>query len=210
MKPAARATTVVERLAAAYPDAACELVHASPLQLLVATILSAHCTDQRVNLVTPQLFERYPTAADFAAAGVAELESLIRSTGFFHAKARAIREMAQDLVMRFGGEVPDRMEDLVTLRGVGRKTANVVRGVAWGLPGLAVDTHVSRLASRLRLSQADDPVKIERDICAVVPERDWTPLGLRLIQHGRCVCVARKPRCPDCVLNDICPSAQLG
>ncbi|MGA9112932.1 MAG: endonuclease III [Candidatus Dormiibacterota bacterium] len=204
-----RATTVVERLAAEYPDAACALVHDGPLQLLVATILSAQCTDERVNLVTPGLFHRYPDAAAFAESDPAELEELIRSTGFFHTKARAIIAMSQEVVARFGGRVPDRMEDLVTLRGVGRKTANVVLGVAFGKPGFAVDTHVTRLTGRLKLSSSTDPVEIETDVCSMVPAAEWTDLGLRLILHGRQVCAARNPRCPVCVLNDVCPSAQL-
>lgn len=206
----ARVAEVVERLRAEYPQATCALVHQSPLQLLVATILSAQATDERVNMVTPALFARYPTAADLAEARQEDLEDLIRSTGFFRMKARAIREMSQDLVTRFGGQVPPRMEDLVTLRGVGRKTANVVLGVAFGLPGFPVDTHVSRLVARLRLTTATDPVEIEKDICAMVPPEEWTDLSLRLILHGRRVCVARSPRCPQCVLNDICPSAELG
>ena len=204
-----RATTVVERLAAEYPDAACALVHDGPLQLLVATILSAQYTDERVNLVTPGLFHRYPDAAAFAESDPAELEELIRSTGFFHTKARAIIAMSQEVVARFGGRVPDRMEDLVTLRGVGRKTANVVLGVAFGKPGFAVDTHVTRLTGRLKLSSSTDPVEIETDVCSMVPAAEWTDLGLRLILHGRQVCAARNPRCPVCVLNDVCPSAQL-
>ena len=205
-----RAATVVERLRAEYPVAHCALAHESPLQLLVATILSAQCTDERVNMVTPRLFARYPDAEALAAVPQEELEEVIRSTGFFRMKARAIREMSQDLVARFDGEVPPRMEDLVTLRGVGRKTANVVLGVAFGVPGLPVDTHVTRLSARLRLTSATDPVEIERDICAMVAPEEWTELSLRLILHGRQVCAARTPRCPACVLNDICPSAQLG
>ena len=206
----ARALEVVERLRGEYPQATCALVHESPLQLLVATILSAQCTDERVNLVTPVLFGRYPTAAALAGARQEDVEEVIRSTGFFRMKARAIREMAQDVVERFSGDVPARMEDLVTLRGVGRKTANVVLGVAFGLPGFPVDTHVTRLCGRLRLTTAVDPVQIEADVCSMVPESEWTDLSLRLILHGRGVCVARSPRCPRCVLNDICPSAQLG
>ncbi len=206
----ARVLEVVERLRMEYPQAECALVHESPLQLLVATILSAQCTDERVNIVTPVLFSRYPTAQGLAEARQEDLEEVIRSTGFFRMKARAIREMCQDVVGRFGGEVPARMEDLMTLRGVGRKTANVVLGVAFGLPGFPVDTHVTRLSGRLRLTSASDPVEIETDVCSMVPENEWTDLSLRLILHGRRVCVARSPRCPVCVLNDICPSAQLG
>jgi endonuclease-3 len=201
---------VVERLRAEYTQATCALVHESPPELLVATILSAQTTDERVNMVTPVLFRRYPTVEALAAAQQEELEEVIRSTGFFRMKARAIREMAQDIVERYGGEVPSRMEDLVTLRGVGRKTANVVLGVGFGVPGFPVDTHVTRLVGRLRLSSARDPVEIETDICSMVPPQEWTDLSLRLILHGRQVCVARAPRCPRCVLNDICPSAQLG
>ncbi len=161
-------------------------------------------------MVTPVLFARYPTVEALAEARQEDVEEIIRSTGFFRMKARAIREMCQDIVSRFGGEVPARMEDLVTLRGVGRKTANVVLGVAFGVPGFPVDTHVTRLTRRLRLTSSTDPVDIERDVCSMVPEEEWTNLSLRLILHGRRVCVARSPRCPLCVLNDICPSAQLG
>jgi endonuclease-3 len=206
----ARALEVVERLRAEYPQATCALVHESPLQLLVATILSAQTTDERVNMVTPILFARYPTAQAIAESRQDDMEELVRSTGFFRMKARAIREMSQDVVARFGGAVPPRMEDLVTLRGVGRKTANVVLGVAFGLPGFPVDTHVTRLTRRLRLTTSTNPVEIEADECSMVPEEEWTNLSLRLILHGRRVCVARSPRCPQCVLNDICPSAQLG
>jgi endonuclease-3 len=206
----ARATEVVERLRSEYPEATCALVHESPLQLLVATILSAQTTDELVNKVTPVVFKRYPTAEALAEARQEDVEEIVRTTGFFRMKARAVREMAQDVVARFGGEVPARMEDLVTLRGVGRKTANVVLGVAFGVPGFPVDTHVTRLTRLLRLTAATDPVEIERDICGMVPEDQWTDLSLRLIMHGRRVCIARTPRCPQCVLNDICPSAQLG
>jgi endonuclease III len=201
---------VVERLRAEYPQATCALVHETPLELLVATILSAQCTDERVNMVTPVVFERYPTVQALADAEQGELEAVIHSTGFFRMKGLAIRGMARDIVDRYGGEVPRRMDQLTTLRGVGRKTANVVLGVAFGVPGLPVDTHVTRLAARLRLTSARDPVEIETDICSMVPATDWTDLSLRLILHGRRVCVARSPRCPECVLNDICPSARLG
>jgi endonuclease-3 len=206
----ARVLEVVERLRSEYPRAECALAHESPLQLLVATILSAQCTDERVNMVTPVLFTRYPTAEALAEARQEDVEEAIRSTGFFRMKARAIREMSQDVVSRFGGLVPSRMEDLVSLRGVGRKTANVVLGVAFGVPGFPVDTHVTRLSGRLRLTASSDPVQIESDVCAMVPRQEWTDLSLRLILHGRRVCAARSPRCPECVLNDICPSAQLG
>ncbi|MHB8719175.1 MAG: endonuclease III [Candidatus Dormibacteria bacterium] len=205
----ARAAAVVERLAAEYPVAECALRHASPLQLLVATILSAQTTDERVNAVTPALFARFPTVDALASASQAEVEAIIQSTGFFRMKAQAVREMCGDLVARFGGEVPARMEDLVTLRGVGRKTANVVLGVAFGEPGFPVDTHVTRLVGRLRLSTSQDPLQIEADVCSMVPPREWTSLSLRLILHGRRVCVARTPRCPECVLCDVCPAADL-
>lgn len=201
-----RAELTVERLARIYP-AACELDHRGPFQLLMATILSAQTTDQRVNLVTPGLFRRYPDAAAMARANPEDVEALIRPTGFFRVKARTLIACSRALLERFGGEVPPRMEDLVTLPGVGRKTANVVLGVGFGLPGLAVDTHVIRLANRLHLTRSRDPVRIEKDVCRLVPPKEWTGLGLRLILHGRRVCLARTPRCPACVLNDFCPSA---
>ena len=203
----ARALQVVERLSAEYPQAECALVHGSPFELLVATILSAQTTDERVNMVTPELFARFPSAAELAGAQLDDVEELIRSTGFFRMKARAIVEMSQDLVARFGGDVPPRMEHLVQLRGVGRKTANVVLGVAFGVPGFPVDTHVTRLCGRLRLTRSTDPVRIEAEVCSMVPPSEWTNLSLRLILHGRQVCLARSPRCDRCVLADICPSA---
>jgi endonuclease III len=203
----ARALQVVERLKTAYPDAHTELEHVDPFQLLVATILSAQTTDERVNMVTPALFARYPDAHSLAQAPLPDVEEIIKSTGFFRSKARAIVEMSQDLVARYGGQVPPRIEDLVTLRGVGRKTANVVLGVAFGVPGFAVDTHVTRLTLRLGLTRQTDPVKIEAEVTAMVPPPEWSDLSLRLILHGRRVCTARSPRCADCVLNDICPSA---
>lgn len=216
-KPAARRITaklesqahaVGERLAAEYPDARCALVHDSPYQLLVATILSAQCTDEMVNKVTPALFRRYPTPADLAAADPDELEGLIHSTGFYRSKARNLSAMARDVDERFGGEVPVERDDLVTLGGVGRKTANVVRSVAFGEPGLPVDTHVTRLTNRLGLTKQKDAVKIEFDLMPLFPPEEWGALSLRLIEHGRAVCDARRPRCGECGLNDICPSAQ--
>lgn len=200
-----RAQLTVERLKAVYP-AACELDHRNAFELLVATILSAQATDRTVNVVTPALFERYPTAADLAAAYPAEVERLIMPTGFFRTKTKAIIAASRALVERFGGEVPPRMEDLVTLPGIGRKTANVILGVAFGVPGFAVDTHVTRLTNRLGLVRTRDPVKIEYQVCSMVPPPEWTDLSLRLILHGRRVCIARWPRCEDCVLNDFCPS----
>jgi endonuclease III len=207
-----RAMTVVERLATAYPGSAaelCELRFASPFELLVATILSAQSTDVRVNLVTPALFAAYPEPADLANADPARVEDLIRSTGFFRAKTKSIIGMAAAVVDRFGGEVPREIDELVTLPGVGRKTANVVLSVAFGLPGLPVDTHVGRLTRRLGLTKQTDPVKVEREILGLVPSEELGALSLRLILHGRQVCVARRPRCEDCVLNDICPSSTV-
>ncbi len=203
-----RAQLTVERLAAIYP-AATELQHRNPFELTIATILSAQTTDRAVNQVTPELFRRYPTPADLAAADLAQVEELIKPTGFFRNKARTIVECSQVLVERFGGEVPRRMEDLVTLPGIGRKTANVILGVAFGIPGFAVDTHVIRLTNRLRLVETTDPAKIEQLITAMVPASEWTGLSLRLILHGRRVCEARRPRCEECVLNDFCPSSSV-
>jgi endonuclease-3 len=205
-----RARIVIERLREEYPGTArdlCALVHDSPFQLLVATILSAQTTDERVNMVTPEVFRRWPTPKDLAGADPGELEAVIHSTGFFRNKAKSLIGMAQALEERFGGEVPSALEDLVTLPGVGRKTANVVRSVALGLPGLPVDTHVGRLARRLGLTTETDPVKVEHDLNALVPPEEQGAFSLRLILHGRRVCLARKPRCGDCVLADICPSA---
>ena len=205
----ARATEVVRRLAEEYPDARCALVHRNPFELLVATILSAQSTDVMVNKVTPALFDRYPTPADLAAADVEELEALIHATGFFRSKARSLMGMAAALEERFDGEVPTELDDLVTLPGVGRKTGNVVRSVAFDLPGLPVDTHVKRLVGRLRLSNETDADRIEADLNGMVPPEERGDLSLRLIEHGRLVCDARRPRCDVCVLADICPSARL-
>jgi endonuclease III len=197
----------VRRLRDLYPEARTALHHDSAYQLLVATILSAQTTDERVNMVTPALFAKYPTPADLAHADPAEVESLIMSTGFFRSKTKSLIGMAEALVDRYGGEVPSALEDFVTLPGVGRKTGNVVRSVWFGLPGLAVDTHVARLARRLRLTNETDPVKIELDLNGIVPPEERGPLSLRLIEHGRKICLARHPRCDLCVLADICPSA---
>ena len=188
----------------------CALSHSSPLELLVATILSAQTTDERVNLVTPELFRRMPSAADYAGADLGELEALIHPTGFFRSKARNLVGMGQVLVGRFDGEVPRTMEQLVQLPGVGRKTANVVLGVGFGIPGFPVDTHVTRLANLLGLVRSRDPVKIEAKVCQMVPKEEWTGFSLRLIQHGRQVCVARRPRCALCPLSGWCPSAVVG
>ena len=205
-----RAREVVSRLEREYPGSAaelCALDHDGPFQLLVATILSAQCTDERVNMVTPGLFAAYPTPEALAGASLEDLEERIRSTGFFRSKSKSLVGMARALTERFGGEVPSSMEDLTTLPGVGRKTANVVRSVAMGLPGLPVDTHVGRLTRRLGLTAQTDPVKVEDEIDALVPPEEWGALSLRLILHGRKVCQARSPRCEECVLADICPSA---
>jgi len=207
-----RVPVIVDRLAEEYPGTArelCALGFETPFQLLAATILSAQTTDVRVNMVTPALFTRYPRPADLAGADLAELEEIIHSTGFFRAKAKSLVGMARALVERFGGEVPTEMDDLVTVPGVGRKTANVVRSVAFDLPGLPVDTHVGRLTRLLGLTTSTDPVAVEAEICKMVPPSEWGALSLRLILHGRAVCVARKPRCDECVLADVCPSAGL-
>jgi endonuclease III len=204
--PKSRAKAIHARLADEYTGVLCELDHTNPFQLLTATILSAQTTDARVNMVTPVLFARYPTAADLARADPAELEEIIRSTGFFNAKSRNLMSMANSLVDRFGGEVPTELDDLVTLAGVGRKTANVVRSVAFNLPGLPVDTHVGRLARRLGLTAEEDPVKVEMALNPMVPAGERGNFSLRLILHGRRVCDARKPQCEVCVLADLCPS----
>jgi endonuclease III len=207
--PAGRARETNRRLALEYPDARCELDHRNAYELLTATILSAQTTDVRVNLVTPALFARYPTPADLAVADPAEVGELIRSTGFFNNKTKSIIGMAQALVDRFDGAVPGRMADLTSLPGVGRKTANVVRSVALGLPGLPVDTHVGRLSRLLGLTEETDPVKVEHELGAMVPAAERGLFSLRLILHGRRVCIARRPQCDECVLNDFCPSSRV-
>ncbi|HEX5847714.1 MAG TPA: endonuclease III [Rubrobacter sp.] len=206
---AAQAREVVARLKAEYPDARTELDWNSPLELLVATVLSAQTTDVQVNRVTQTLFTKYRTAKDYASADPYELEEDIRPTGFYRNKARSLRNMAAALVEDHGGEVPGSMQELVALPGVGRKTANVVLGNAFGVDeGIVVDTHVRRVSGRLGLTEKEDPVKIERDLMQVVPGEDWTVFSHLLILHGRRTCKARKPDCPNCTLNDICPSAQ--
>jgi endonuclease-3 len=208
----ARARAVADRLARRYPGRArdlCALRFETPFQLLVATILSAQSTDVRVNLVTSELFRQYPDAAALAAADPQKLEAIIRSTGFFRAKTKNLIGMATALVERFDGQVPSTLEDLVTLPGVGRKTANVVRSVAFDLPGLPVDTHVGRLSRRLGLSAATDPAKVEAEVSGLLPPEELGVFSLRLILHGRAVCLARRPRCAMCVLEDLCPSSQL-
>jgi len=206
----ARTRKIIARLKKEYPDATCALTHGSALELVVATILSAQCTDARVNMVTPHLFATYRTAADYAAADPRVLEKEIQSTGFFRNKTRSIIGMAQALVERHGGEVPQTMEELTALPGVGRKTANVILGTWFRKnEGVVVDTHVQRLTGLLRLSRQTDPVKIEQDLMEIVPREDWTWFSHTLIHHGRGVCIARRPACGECVLNRLCPSSTV-
>ena len=206
----ARARKIVTRLERAYPDAHCALNHENPLQLLVATILSAQCTDVRVNMVTPALFAKYRTAQDYAVADPAVFQEAIKSTGFFRNKTKSVLGMAQALLERHGGQVPDTMEALTALPGVGRKTANVVLGNAFGKNlGIVVDTHVQRLSGLMKLSQQKTPEKIERDLMPLVPQPKWTVFSHLLILHGRAVCVARRPNCAGCVVNRLCPSSRV-
>jgi len=205
-----RARRINRELERLYPDAHCELDFSSPLELLVATALSAQCTDKRVNEVTPKVFARYPTAADYAAADRLELEELIRSTGFFRAKTTSLIGIGQALCERFGGQVPGRLKDLVTLPGVGRKTANVVLGNAFGTPGITVDTHFGRLSRRFAWTASDDPVQVEAEVGALFPKSDWTVLSHRMIWHGRRVCHARRPACGACAVARWCPSYGIG
>lgn len=201
---------LITRLRAAHPDAHCELNYHSAHQLLVATILSAQCTDVRVNQVTPLLFARYPTIADFAGAERAELEEIVRPTGFFRQKSRYIQESSQKILLQYGGEVPATMTELLTLPGVARKTANVVLGEIYNIAdGITVDTHVKRLAKLLGLTTATDPKKVEKDLMALVPQAHWIEISHLLIFHGRRICFARRPNCSACTLNDICPSAEI-
>ena len=204
----ARAREVLTRLEREYPDARCALDHRNAFELLCATILSAQCTDARVNLVTPALFRKYPDAHALARARTPVLEEIIRSTGFFRNKAKSLIGMAQALVADHGGDVPRTMEQLYVLPGVGRKTANVILGNAYGInEGITVDTHVGRLSRRLGLTREEDPVKVEQDLMALLPRDSWAEISHLLIFHGRQVCIARRPRCEECVLADICPSA---
>ncbi|WP_201753024.1 endonuclease III [Micromonospora rubida] len=205
-----RARKIGRVLAETHPDAHCELDHTNPLELAVATILSAQCTDKKVNEVTPKLFSRYPTAADYAGADRAELEELIRPTGFYRNKTDSLIKLGRALVERYDGRVPGKLADLVTLPGVGRKTANVILGNAFDVPGITVDTHFQRLVHRWRLTDETDPVKIEHAIGAMYPKRDWTMLSHRIIFHGRRVCHARKPACGACTLAKLCPSYGTG
>ncbi|HEX7182389.1 MAG TPA: endonuclease III [Thermoanaerobaculia bacterium] len=205
-----RTAEIVARLRREYPDTRCALDFQTPLQLLVATVLSAQCTDKRVNEVTPALFRRYPTAQGYAGADLTELEEMVRTTGFYRNKARALKALGQALTADHGGEVPAEMEALNQLPGVGRKTANVVLGNAFGKnEGVVVDTHVQRLSRRLGMTQQTDPEKIERDLMELVPREDWTVFSHLLIDHGRKICKARKPDCPVCPVADLCPSAEV-
>jgi endonuclease-3 len=206
----ARPRDLIFRLKMAYPEAHCSLNFTNALELLVATVLSAQCTDERVNIVTRSLFQKYRTARDYAVAPEGVLEEDIRSTGFYRNKAKAIRACCAELVQRFEGEVPAEMDALVQLPGIGRKTANVILGNAYGIAaGIVVDTHVRRLSGRLGLSQQTDPEKIEQDLLPLLPHADWITFGHWLIAHGRKICRARAPRCPICPLHDLCPSANL-
>lgn len=205
--PSKRAPIINERLAREHPDARCELDFDSPLQLLVATVLSAQCTDARVNSVTPELFRAYPTAADYAAASREDLEAILRPLGFQRAKAGHLMGIGERLVSEFDGEVPQTVKELTSLPGVGRKTALVVLGDAFGVPGLTVDTHFSRLMQRLELTGEKTPVKIERDIAKLIAEEEWTMFSHRVIFHGRRVCHARNPECGNCAVRDLCPAA---
>ena len=206
---AKRATDVLKLLKREYPVAICELTHESAFQLLAATILSAQCTDVRVNMVTPALFGAYPTPEKLSLADVSHVEQLVRSTGFYQTKAKNLVAMSSQVMTRFGGEVPREIEDLITLPGVGRKTANVLRSVVFNLPGLPVDTHVGRLSRRLGLTKLEDPVKVEYELNAMLPPQEWGQFSLRLILHGRRVCDAKKPKCEDCLLEKLCPSSNL-
>ena len=202
---ASSARSIYRILTKEYPDAKCELDFNSPLELLVATVLSAQCTDVRVNAVTPVLFNRFPTIETLAAAKVSEVEEIIYSTGFFRSKAKNIKELANKILNDFGGEVPNDLAKLITLPGVGRKTANVVLGNAFGIPGLTVDTHFGRLSRRFGWSTATDPVKVENDVAKLIPEKEWTLLSHKLIWHGRRICHSRKPECGICPLAKLCP-----
>ncbi|MBS0261975.1 MAG: endonuclease III [Planctomycetes bacterium] len=205
-----RALKIAKALAKAYPDAVCALDHTTPFQLLVATILSAQCTDERVNLVTPHLFARYPDAAALARSTQDDVEKIIKSTGFFRAKAKSIRGMAARLVSDFEGQIPQTIEELTTLPGVGRKTANVLLGTVYGIAsGVVVDTHVKRISALLGLTNKSDPEKVEQDLMDLLPQREWVNFSHRLIHHGRRICIARRPKCPECPLLSLCSRVGL-
>jgi endonuclease III len=201
-----RTHAIAARLARTYPELEVPLLHRNTFELLIAVILSAQCTDEAVNRVTPELFRRYPDPETLAQASTADIERIIRTLGLFRAKAKSLKECARQLVEEFGGAVPATMEELTRLAGVGRKTANVILGHAFATPGIIVDTHCKRLSRRLGLTRQEDPTKIERDLSRLLPAKEWTGLSHRLIIHGRRVCYARKPACDRCVLNDLCPS----
>ena len=205
-----QAKSIFKTLGKRYPNANCELDFTNPFELIVATVLSAQCTDKRVNLVTPPLFKRYPTPKKMASAKILDLEELVRTTGFFHNKARNIKGLSEKLLTDFAGQVPSTLEELITLPGVGRKTANVVLGHAFGVPGITVDTHFGRLARRFGWSTSQDPVKVERDVMELIAQKEWTNLSQRLICHGRRISHARKPACGACPLFAICPSYGIG
>ena len=204
------ARSIYRILTKEYPDARCELDFNSPLELLIATVLSAQCTDKRVNAVTPVLFKRFPTVTKLAGAKISEIEKIIYSTGFYRSKAKNIKELANKILKDFNGEVPKTLAQLVTLPGVGRKTANVVLGNAFGIPGLTVDTHFGRLSRRFGWSQETDPVKVENDVAKLIPEKEWTLLSHKLIWHGRRICHSRKPECGICPLVKLCPAVGVG
>ena len=204
------ARAIYRILTKTYPEVRCELDFENPLQLLVAVVLSAQCTDKRVNAITPALFKKYKSAKDYAKAPLPEIEQFIYSAGFYHAKARHLKGLGRKIVEEFGGEVPATIEELVTLPGVGRKTANVVLGHAFGIPGITVDTHFGRLSRRFEWSSSMDPVKVEREVGLLIPEKEWTNLSQRMIWHGRRICHSRKPACGACPLAKICPSVGIG
>lgn len=201
-----RIQKIIQRLKDIYPGVKCELDFSTPMELLAATILSAQCTDKRVNLVTPGLFKKYPRIQDYAQARPADIERLVQSTGFYKNKAKNIKGAAKNIIEKFGGEVPRTREELVTLPGVGRKTANVVLGNAFGIPGIPVDTHMIRINRLLGITRNSDPVKIEFDLMPLIPEKDWTDYSHLIIRHGRARCIARRPDCANCEIKDLCPS----
>lgn len=201
-----RILKIIQRLRKTYPEVKCELDYSTPMELLAATVLSAQCTDKRVNKVTPALFERYKTIPDYAKADYGDVEKIVQSTGFYKNKAKNIVNAAKAIIEKFEGEVPRKLEDLVTLPGVGRKTANVVLGNAFGIPGIPVDTHMIRINKRLGISKNSDPVKIEFDLMPLIPEKDWTDYSHLIIRHGRVRCIARRPDCAGCEIQDLCPS----
>jgi len=205
-----QAGAIYRALTKHYPDVKCELNFTTPFQLLVATVLSAQCTDKRVNKVTPALFKKYPTPQKMSQAPILDLEDLVRTTGFFRAKARNLKALSNQLVEQYGGKVPPIQDELVTLPGVGRKTANVVLGHAFDIPGITVDTHFGRLSRRFGWSTHQDPVKVEMDVAQLIPEKEWTNLSQRLIWHGRRICFARKPSCGACPISKLCPSYGIG